>query len=164
MKHLKKKKMRKFRLKKSYPGSPKIGTIVEKEFDTSFIYIIEESKFGVRYGVLKYHVEDNPEYWEEVIENKFMVSTRKSAFLNAYNVVKVNPNYKCNEYEKLFDSKEAAEEFIIYNKPCLSYSDLIWNFSENTKKNRLEVDIDDLRKLAKSKRDVCLAHRTKNEW
>jgi len=54
--------MRKFRLIREYPGSPKLGTIVEKEFDTSFIYIIEESKFGVRYGVLKYHVEDNPEY------------------------------------------------------------------------------------------------------
>ena len=145
--------MRKFRLIKEYPGSPKLGTIVKKEFSTEFIYIIDGSKFGNRYGVIKYNVEENPEYWEEVIENKFMVSTRNSAFLNAYNVAKVNPNYKCNEYEKLFDSKEAAEEFIIYNKPCLSFSDLIWNFKENTRKNRLEVDINDLYKLIEEKQN-----------
>lgn len=145
--------MRKFRLIREYPGSPKLGTIVKKEFSTEFIYIVDGSKFGSRYGVMKYHVENNPEYWEEIIENKFMVSTRNSAFLNAYNVAKVNPNYKCNEYEKLFDSNEAAEEFIIYNKPCLSFSDLIWNFKENTRKNRLEVDINDLYKLIEEKQN-----------
>lgn len=142
--------MRKFRLIKEYPGSPKLGTIVEKEeICGSHVYIHEGS--NNIFGILKSHVEGNPEYWEEVIENKFMVSTRNSAFLNAYNVAKVNPNYKCNEYEKLFDSNEAAEEFIIYNKPCLSFSDLIWNFKENTRKNRLEVDINDLYKLIEEK-------------
>ncbi len=143
--------MRKFRLTKEYPGSPNLGTIVQKEFDISFLYVIQESEDVLKYGIMKEHVEDNPEYWEEVVEKRFMVSTRNSAFLNAYNVAKVNPNYKCNEYEKLFDSNEAAEEFIIYNKPCLSFSDLIWNFKENTRKNRLEVDINDLYKLIEEK-------------
>lgn len=152
--------MRKFRLLREYPGSPKLGTIVEKdERYGSHIYKYIESNSN--FGVLKYHVEGNPEYWEEVIENKFMVSTKYSY---AYEVYTVSPGFKGKEHEHLFDTKEAAEEFIFNHKPCLSYSDLIWNFSENTKKNRLEVDIDDLRKLAKSKRDVCLAHRTKNEW
>ena len=145
--------MRKFRLTKEYPGSPNLGTIVQKEFDISFLYVIQESEDVLKYGIMKEHVEDNPEYWEEIIENKFMVSTRNSAFLNAYNVAKVNPNYKCNEYEYLFDTNEAAEEFIIREKPCLSYSDLIWNFSENTKKNRLEIDIDNLLKLIKQKQN-----------
>ena len=100
---------------------------------------------------MKYHVEDNPEYWEEIIENKFMVSTRNSAFLNAYSVAKVSPNYKCNEYEVLFNSREDAKEFILYNKPCLSYGDLMWNFVEDTKKNRLNVNIDELLELIKTK-------------
>lgn len=143
--------MRKFRLKKSYPGSPKIGTIVEKEFDISFLYVIRESESEFILGVTKEHVEDNPEYWEEIIENKFMVSTRNSAFINAYNVAKVNPNYKCNEYEVLFNSREDAKEFILYNKPCLSYGDLMWNFVEDTKKNRLNVNIDELLELIKTK-------------
>lgn len=143
--------MRKFKLIKEYPGSEKLGTIVKKEFSTEFIYIVDGSKFGSRYGVLKYQVEDNPEYWEEIIENKFMVSTRNSAFLNAYSVAKVNPNYKCNEYEVLFNSREDAKEFILYNKPCLSYGDLMWNFVEDTKKNRLNVNIDELLELIKTK-------------
>ena len=141
--------MKKYKLIKEYPGSPKLGTIVEKdERYGSYIYKYIESNRNL--GVLKYHVEDNPEYWEEVIENKFMVSTKYSY---AYDVYIVSSGFKCKEHEHLFNTKEYAEEFIFNHKPCLSYSDLIWNFSENTKKNRLEVDIDDLRKLVKSKQD-----------
>jgi len=141
--------MRKFRLIKEYPGSPKLGTIVKKEFSTEFIYIVDGSKFGSRYGVMKYHVEDNPEYWEEVIENKFMVSTRNSAFLNAYNVAKVNPNYKRNEYEELFDSKEEAEAYIFYNKPCLSLMDVLISFNKECC-----VSIEILKNLVESKQNA----------
>ena len=145
--------MRKFRLIKEYPGSPKLGTIVQKEFDISFLYVIQESESEFRPCVIKEHVEDNPEYWEEVIENRFMVSTRNAAFYNAYKILTVSSDFKPKEYHYLFNTKEDAEEFILNHKPCLSYSDLIWNFSENTKKNRLEVDIDDLLKLIKEKQN-----------
>ena len=140
--------MRKFKLAKSYPGSPELG--VEVERDTTSASQFYRTKYKT-ISVFKSHVEDNPEYWEEVIENKFMVSTRNSAFLNAYSVAKVNPNYKCNEYEVLFNSREDAKEFILYNKPCLSYGDLMWNFVEDTKKNRLNVNIDELLELIKTK-------------
>jgi len=144
--------MKKYKLIKEYPGSPKLGTIVEKdERCGSHIYKYRESNSN--FGVLKYHVEDNPEYWEEVIENRFMVSTRNAAFYNAYKILTVSSDFKPKEYHYLFNTKEDAEEFMFNHKPCLSYFDLIWNFSENTKKNRVEVDIDDLRKLAKSKQD-----------
>lgn len=142
--------MRKFRLKKSYPGSPKIGSVVE-ESDSVSAYIYEDVENFIFFKTPKRYVENNPEYWEEIIENKFMVSTRNSAFLNAYSVAKVNPNYKCNEYEVLFNSREDAKEFILYNKPCLSYGDLMWNFVEDTKKNRLNVNIDELLELIKTK-------------
>lgn len=144
--------MKKYKLIKEYPGSPKLGTIVEKdERCGSHIYKYRESNSN--FGVLKYHVEDNPEYWEEVIENKFMVSTENCYYYGAYEVLTVSSDFKGKEHEYLFDTKEAAEEFIFNHKPCLSYSDLIWNFSENTKKNRLEVDIDDLLKLIKQKQN-----------
>lgn len=112
--------MRKFRLKKSYPGSPKIESVVEESSSLS-AYVFEDVENSIFFKTPKRYIEDNHEYWEEVIENKFMVSTRNSAFLNAYSVAKVNPNYKCNEYEVLFNSREDAKEFILYNKPCLSY-------------------------------------------
>jgi len=79
-----------------------------------------------------------------------MVSTKYSY---AYEVHTVSLNFKCKEHEYLFNTKEDAEEFILNRKPCLSYSDLVWNFSENTKKNRLKVDIDDLLKLVKEKQN-----------
>ena len=142
--------MRKFRLKKSYPGSPKIESVVEESSSLS-AYVFEDVENSIFFKAPKRYIEDNPEYWEEVIENKFMVSTRNSAFLNAYSVAKVNPNYKCNEYEVLFNSREDAKEFILYNKPCLSYGDLMWNFVEDTKKNRLNVNIDELLELIKTK-------------
>lgn len=142
--------MRKFRLKKSYPGSPKIESVVEESSSLS-VYVFEDVENSIFFKTPKRYIEDNPEYWEEVIENKFMVSTRNSAFLNAYSVAKVNPNYKCNEYEVLFNSREDAEEFILYNKPCLSYGDLMWKFVEDTKKNRLNVNIDELLELIKTK-------------
>ena len=142
--------MRKFRLKKSYPGSPKTGSVVEESGSLS-AYMFEDVENSIFFKTPKRYIEDNPEYWEEVIENKFVVSTRNSAFVNAYSVVKVNPNYKCNEYELLFNSIEDAKEFILYNKPCLSYGDLMWNFVEDTKKNRLNVNIDELLELIKTK-------------
>lgn len=142
--------MRKFRLKKSYPGSPKIESVVEESSSLN-VYVFEDVENSIFFKTPKRYIEDNPEYWEEVIENKFMVSTRNSAFLNAYSVAKVNPNYKCNEYEVLFNSREDAKEFILYNKPCLSYGDLMWNFVEDTKKNRLNVNIDKLLELIKTK-------------
>jgi lipocalin len=140
--------MRKFKLAKSYPGSPELGVEVERHTESASQFYRTEDK---TISIFKSHVEDNPEYWEEIIENKFMVSTRNSAFLNAYSVAKVNPNYKCNEYEVLFNSREHAKEFILYNKPCLSYWDLMWNFVEDTKNNRLNVNIDELVELIKTK-------------
>ena len=132
--------MRKFRLKKSYPGSPKIESVVEESSSLS-VYVFEDVENSIFFKTPKRYIEDNPEYWEEVIENKFMVSTRNSAFLNAYNVAKVNPNYKCNEYEVLFNSREDAKEFILYNKPCLSYNDVCKNIHVGFSTERILMGI-----------------------
>ena len=141
--------MKKYKLIKEYPGSPKLGTIVEKEFDTSFIYIIEESKFGVRYGVLKYHVEGNPEYWEEVIEKRFMVSTEDCYYYGSYEVLTVSSDFKPKEYEKLFDSRDEAEAYIFYNKPYLSLMDVLISFNKECC-----VSIEILNNLVKSKQNA----------
>lgn len=59
--------MRKFKLVKSYPGSPELGTEVEKQAKTQTYYHIYNDK---KFGVLTEHVENQPEYWEEVVEDK----------------------------------------------------------------------------------------------
>ena len=143
--------MRKFRLIKEYPGSPKIGTIVEKdERYGSHIYKYIESNSN--FGVLKYHVEGNPEYWEEIKETIGWSIWKTDGFFKSWTPYKFEGEIKDTDKNRFnFKTKEAAQEFIIYNKPCLSFSDLIWNFKENTRKNRLEVDINDLYKLIEEK-------------
>ena len=145
--------MRKFRLIKEYPGSPKLGTIVEKdERYGSHIYKYIESNSN--FGVLKYHVEDNPEYWEEIKETIGWSIWKTDGFFKSWTPYKFEGEIKDTDKNRFnFKTKEAAKEFVIYNKPCLSYSDLIWNFSENTRKNRLEVDINDLYKLIEEKQN-----------
>lgn len=143
--------MRKFRLIKEYPGSPKLGTIVEKdERYGSHIYKYIESNSN--FGVLKYHVEDNPEYWEEIKETIGWSIWKTDGFFKSWTPYKFEGEIKDTDKNRFnFKTKEAAKEFVIYNKPCLSFSDLIWNFKENTRKNRLEVDINDLYKLIEEK-------------
>lgn len=146
--------MRKFRLIKEYPGSPKLGTIVEKdERCGSHIYKYRESNSN--FGVLKYHVEDNPEYWEEIKETIGWSIWKTDGFFKSWTPYKFEGEIKDTDKNRFnFKTKEAAKEFVIYNKPCLSFSDLIWNFKENTRKNRLEVDINDLYKLIEEKQNV----------
>lgn len=143
--------MRKFRLIKEYPGSPKLGTIVEKdERYGSHIYKYIESNSN--FGVLKYHVEDNPEYWEEIKETIGWSIWKTDGFFKSWTPYKFEGEIKDTDKNRFnFKTKEAAKEFVIYNKPCLSFSELIWNFKENTRKNRLEVDINDLYKLIEEK-------------
>ena len=145
--------MKKFRLIREYPGSPKLGTIVEKdERYGSHIYKYIESNSN--FGVLKYHVEGNPEYWEEIKENTGWSIWKSDGFFKSWTPYKFEGEMKDPDKNRFnFKTKEEAEEFIIYNKPCLSFSDLIWNFKENTRKNRLEVDINDLYKLIEEKQN-----------
>lgn len=144
----------KYKLIKEYPGSPELGTEVEKDkISKSYFYRCVD-KMRV---VLNDHVENNPEYWKEINEYLwYVVSTRDYQESNMlfqewfiYTIETCLPNN--NGVLHYFKTKKEAEEFIEDNKPCLSYSDLIWRFPQNTKKNRLEIDIDELLKLIKSK-------------
>lgn len=54
--------MKKYKLIKIYPGSPKLGTIAEG------IYGGESYSYNEYSNVSKGSIEDYPEYWEEVIE------------------------------------------------------------------------------------------------
>ena len=55
--------MKKYKLIKIYPGSPKLGTIAEG------IYGGESYTYNEYSSVSRGSIEDYPEYWEELIEN-----------------------------------------------------------------------------------------------
>ena len=125
--------MKKYKLIKEYPGSPELGTIVEKELRSSFSYFYRSG--DKRICVHTTHVEDNSEYWEEVNDNIFWCVWEKD-FIQ-YDVVLFKA-WTPNEIECIkegadsnrhyFKTKEKAEYFILYNKPCLSMHDILNRF------------------------------------
>jgi hypothetical protein len=138
--------MKKYKLIKTYPGSPDLGTEVQEHNTKSGFYYDEH-----RMSVLRYHVENQPEYWEEVRSTYYLVFTKDESSFKAWQSYKSETTSFMRDDVNYFARKEDAEEFILYNKPCLSYGDICWNFTENTKKNTFSTDINILLELIKSK-------------
>lgn len=63
--------MKKYRLIKEYPGSPKLGTIVESQNAVSGI-LFE--------GKALYFIETSPEYWEEIVEKNYEIINHYNLF------------------------------------------------------------------------------------
>lgn len=121
--------MKKYRLIKEYPGSPELGTIALPYTDSRdrvVHYIVEHTRKDCDYLALpKKHIEDNPDYWEEVKDNIwYMVLLRDGAFRNSWEVIRVEACIIDTEDRKYFKTKEDAEYFILYNKPCLSINEI----------------------------------------
>lgn len=135
--------MKKYKLIKEYPGSPELGTEVEKSA-SSYFYRSGDK----RICVFNEHVEDNPEYWEESC-SYYLVYTEMRTIWKNWEPVEVEEKIFDMENVKYFETKEEAEEFIFHNKPCLSYNDIMWIFEENTKKNTISIDIDKLIEIIK---------------
>jgi hypothetical protein len=140
----------KYKLIKEYPGSPPLGTIVEQESSSKSYFFTSQKR---NLCVLKNHVEDNPEYWEKVNDNLWwVVFTKGDTVFNMYEPQLIETClYQSNDSRQYFKTKKEADEFVIDNKPCLSYTDIMWNFPHNTKKDNVSIDIGELIKLIKSK-------------
>jgi hypothetical protein len=134
----------KYKLIKEYPGSPNLGTIVEKEQSSKSYFYRSGNK---NLCVLNNHVEDNSEYWEKVNDNLWwVVFTKKDTLFNPYELYLIETYvYVANDSREYFKTKEEAENFILYNKPCLSYNDVLLRLRSN--KN---LDLDCLEELVKS--------------
>lgn len=63
--------MKSYKLIKEYPGSPKLRTIVERDSNCSNYYyrLIE----GVSNTFTPKNIENNPEFWEEVVEKDYEI-------------------------------------------------------------------------------------------
>jgi hypothetical protein len=123
--------MRKFKLIKEYPGSPDLGTEVEKESNSK-----SSSSYFYRSGdrricVFNHHVEESPEYWEEVNQNAWYVVSNRDYQYNwtlfqEWTVYFINTSYPQVRDENLnyFKTMEEAKNFILYNRPCLSLAEV----------------------------------------
>ena len=120
--------MQKFKLIKEYPGSPKLGQIALPYTDSKDAvvhYTVRHPKYeNVDLAIDKGQVENQPEYWEEVVDVWYVVLLRDGAFRNAWEIIKVQEDPSGLEHKKYFKSRIEAEEFILYNKPCLSINDI----------------------------------------
>lgn len=65
--------MKKYKLIKEYPGSPKLGTIVELKNDGFYPINTPGGWFSE-----KYHLKPFPEFWEEVVEKDYEILSYKS--------------------------------------------------------------------------------------
>jgi hypothetical protein len=113
--------MKKYKLIKEYPGSPELGTVVEKQIKSQTYYHIHNDR---KFGVLSEHVEDNPEYWEEVNDIYYMVSLTDMPFHNAWEPIRVEAIALDTDNRKYFSTEEGANTFILLHKPCLSLYDI----------------------------------------
>jgi hypothetical protein len=117
--------MMKYKLIKTYPGSPELGTVVEEKCKTSNFYIFNGN------AVLRSHVEDNPEYWEKGNDNLWwVVFTKEDTIFESYYPYCLETSlFKTEDSRQYFKTKEEAEEFILHNSPCLSYNNIAWYLS-----------------------------------
>ena len=117
----------KYKLIKEYPGSPELGTIVEKEPSSKSYFFRSGNK---NLCVLNNHVEDNPEYWEKfneylwyaVFEKPYMQDDKE--YFTPWNIYMIETLDTQSTDRHLFKTREEAQEFILYNKPCLSLNNV----------------------------------------
>lgn len=138
--------MRKFKLIKEYPGSPKLGSVVE-ESDSFSGYKFEDIENSIFFITPKRYVENNPEYWEEIFEDRYIVFTDVNHQL-PYKVLITEFYDKKNYDHTTFNSREEAEAYIFYNKPCLSLMDVLISFN-----TECCVSIEKLNNLVESKQN-----------
>ncbi len=120
--------------------------------------VLKSSGFCVEIGV-----EPSSEFWEEIIEKPVLFITADGkeiregdsyVYVFNYNIVGTRA-FKSN-YLKLdnyyFSTRKAAENYIVCNRPCLSFND-VWNISNNKSSDNHYVVIDkrELKKLAESR-------------
>ena len=115
--------MKKYKLIKEYPGSPKLGTIV---VDTNINNGAKDSYFSENWGkpnrikafiIGKQHdCENNPEFWEEVVEAEYEILSFKM-----YGVKIAIKNNK-GLFQYFYNCPEFTEEYLLNTKDVAIHS------------------------------------------
>jgi hypothetical protein len=84
--------MKKYKLIKEFPGSPELGTVVEKEDSSFFI----NTHYGFR--VRQSEIENFPEFWEEIKSEYPKILSFKSTFNGGFDgfICELKPNGNYN--------------------------------------------------------------------
>lgn len=135
--------MRKFKLIKEYPGSPCLETIViERNHIPKFYYFYDKEN---RKSYFKEWIEDNPEYWEEIVEDfYYLVFTEDETSFNSWEPIRVGAIKYDTDTKKYFNTKEGARDFIIQHKPCLSFNDINKEITTDNSKFRMLQNLSEL--------------------
>jgi hypothetical protein len=145
----------KYKLIKEYPFSPKLNSVVCTN-------ALEAYAEGLHFVGIDYINKFLGEYFEEVKdEYRFLVYTKDRAFHNPWKVVEFRKQpedyegMKDSESIRFFKTKAEATEYILRNKPCLSYNDVSnmcilfkdinWDHFKTT------IDLEDLTEIIKKK-------------
>lgn len=116
--------MRRFKLIKEYPGSGDLGDIA-KLYENHHYVVPHPKKYCDGLAVPKSDIENQPEYWEEVVEDfYYLVFTEDETSFNSWEPIRVGAIKYDTDTKKYFSTKEGAKDFILFNKPCLSYNDI----------------------------------------
>ena len=97
--------MKKYKLIKEYPGSPKLGTILTLD--------VKEGDYGIDVNNLnifrhRNEIENQFEYWQEVVEKEYEILTMKCKWSSPQHspgdIIKHQPDYLCYQYsDSCFD-------------------------------------------------------------
>ena len=117
--------------------------------------------------VLEIGCEPSTEYWEEITEKSVLFITE-----DGVDIRENDTYYYVDDYWEIFfiqkavstsgrngfiyfSTKQAAENYIICNKPCLSFND-VWNIGDNksSDNNYIVISKKQLKELAKTKVDL----------
>jgi hypothetical protein len=146
-----------YKIVKAYPFSPPVGTILHYDSFADWYQNANED-----YIVESRIIEKHPEYFEEVKdEYRFLVYTKDRAFHNPWKVVEFRKqpedynDKKDSEFIRFFKTKAEATEYILMNKPCLSYNDVsnmcvLFN-DVNWDHLKTTIDLDELKEIIKKK-------------
>jgi hypothetical protein len=150
-------KTRSFKLIKSYPNSENVGSVYTKTD-------LCENYWYYTNCLSPADVEDNPEFFEEIIERQPLLVTHDGVelfegdsvwgFYTGFGYIFEQIDLKRAKEEQWlkFSSREKAEDYIMYNKPVLSINDLKnirADFPESS--SSLSVTYGALRQLVKSR-------------
>jgi hypothetical protein len=144
-----------YRLIKEYPFSPKLNSIVCTN-------ALEANQEGLHFVGIDYINKFLGEYFEEIKDGyRFLVYIQDRPFCNAWKVIefKKQPedynDKKDSEFRRFFKTKEEATEYILMNKPCLSYNDVsnmcILFKDVNWDHFKTTIDLEDLTEIIKKK-------------
>jgi hypothetical protein len=146
-----------YKIVKAYPFSPPVGTILHYDSFADWYQNANED-----YIIESRTIEKYPEHFEEVEdEYRFLVYTKDRAFHSPWKVVEFRKqpedynDKKDSEFIRFFKTKAEATEYILMNKPCLSYNDVsnmcILFKDVNWDHFKTTIDLDKLKEIIKKK-------------